>query len=219
MLSCRLLAVDPVHWLSFHVIKDFTLSLLWQILVYLKFLLEEALWPERNWVTILTFSHPSIVEKHHFFTSSPQNHCAQEIGSWSSFPSFSFKLFKRTYESASHLVVYHHLHTYLQPFVFSLSFPSSWLHVSAGSHSETVNLGNTNWHHNILANLALLHTIPMRFSDFSHFFSQQLCHLPGWHMINVMCLMYSDFVKAFLLKSIRSINQAHITQTEKKRKA
>lgn len=59
------------------------------------------------------FSHPSIVEKHHFFTSSPQNHCAQEIGSWSSFPSFSFKLFKRNYESASPLVVYHHLHTYL----------------------------------------------------------------------------------------------------------
>lgn len=93
--------------------KRLILFFLWQILVYLKFLLEEPLWPEPNWVTILTFSHPSIVEKHHFFTSSPQNNCAQEIGSWSSFPSFSFKLFKRTYESASHLVVYHHLHTYL----------------------------------------------------------------------------------------------------------
>lgn len=28
-----------------------------------------------------------------FSAPSPQNHCAQEIGSWSSFPSFSFKLF------------------------------------------------------------------------------------------------------------------------------
>ena len=93
--------------------KSFTLSLLWQILVRLKFLLEEPLWPEPNWVTILTFSHPSIVEKHHCLASSLQNHCAQEISSWSSFPSFSFKLFKRTYESASRLVVYHHLPTHL----------------------------------------------------------------------------------------------------------
>lgn len=98
---CRLPAVDPVHWLCFHAIKDFTLSLLWQMLACLAFLLEEPLWPDPSWVTILTFSHPRIVEKHHFLASFPQNHCAQEIGSWSSFPSFSFKLFKRTYESAS----------------------------------------------------------------------------------------------------------------------
>lgn len=102
--------------------------------------------------------------------------------------------------------------------MFSLSFPSSvgWLHVSAGSHPGTVNLGNTNWHGNVLANPALLHTVPRHFSDFSHFSPQQLCHLPGWPTINVTCLMYSAFVRTSLLKSIRSINQGRITQTEKK---
>lgn len=44
------------------------------------------------------------------------------------------------------------------------------------------------------------------------FFFQQQCHLAGWPMINVMCLMYSAFVRTSLLKSIRSINQGHITQ-------
>lgn len=217
---CRSPAVDPVHWLCFHVIKDFTLSLLWQILVCLAFLLEEPLWPDPSWVTILTFSHPRIVEKHHFLASFPQNHCTQEIGSWSSFPSFSFKLFKRTYESASHLVVYHHLHTHLKPFVFSLSFPYSfsWLHVSAGFHPATVNLRNANCHPNVLGswhNPPLLHSVLLHFSDFSCFFSQQQCHLPGWPMINVMRLMYSAFVRTSLLKSIRSINQGILHRLKK----
>ena len=190
-------------------------------LVCLNFLLEEHLWPEPSWVPILTFSHPSIVEKCHFLGASPLNHCAQEISRWSAFPSFCFKLFQRTYESASHLVMYHHLHTRLQPFVFSLLFPSSigWLHVSAGFHPETVNLGNTNWHRNVLPNPALLHTVPMRCSDFSHFSSQQLCHLPGWPTINVTYVRYSAFVRDSLVNSVRSINQGYITQAGKTEKA
>lgn len=103
--------------LHFHVIKDFTLSLLWQLVVHLKFLLEEPLWHE----PILTFSHPSVIENYHSLASSPQNHFAQEIGSWSSFPSLSFRLLKRTYESAPHLVVYYHLHTHLK--LFHYHFP------------------------------------------------------------------------------------------------
>lgn len=56
-------------------------------------------------------------------------------------------------------------------------------------------------------------------SDFSHFSSQQPCHLPGWPVINVTCLMCSSFVRASLLKSIRSINGRHITWTWKKRES
>lgn len=63
-----------------------------------------------------------------------------------------------------------------------------------------------------------LHSVLLHFSDFSCFFSQQQCHLPGWPMINVMCLMYSAFVRTSLLKSVRSINQEHITQTKKRGK-
>lgn len=69
------------------------------------------------------------------------------------------------------------------------------MHVSAGSHPETINQGKTNWYCNVPANPALLHTVPMHFSDFSHFLSQELCHLPGWPTINVTCLMYSAFFK------------------------